>query len=143
MQARSLNDCLKADGGLAHLSGHAARLLRLQRVFESAIPRPLARGARVANFKLGKLVIHADSGAVATKIRQITPTLVDVFRNELSEVTGIEVKVQPRQDARTRQAGAGHAPLGDYAKQGLTSLADRLPDGSPLREALKRLIKHT
>ena len=143
MQARSLEDCLKADGGLARLTGHAARLLRLQRVFESAVPRPLTRGARVANLKLGKLVIHADNGAVATKLRHITPTLVDVFHNEAAEITGIEVKVQPRHDLRPAASGADHAPLGSHAKQGLTSLAERLPEGSPLREALKHLIKHT
>lgn len=143
MQARSLDDCLKADGGLARLTGHAARLLRLQRVFESAVPRPLTRGARVANLKLGKLVIHADNGAVATKLRQITPTLVNVFHNEAAEVTGIEVKVQPRHDSRRAAADAGHAPLGSHAKQGLTSLAERLPEDSPLRQALKHLISHT
>lgn len=142
MQARSLEDCLKADDGLARVSGHAARLLRLQRVFEATVPRPLARGARVANLKLGKLVIHADSGAVAAKLRQITPTLVDVFKKESAEVTGIEVKVQPRTvkpDARPRP---DHGPLGDHAKQGLTLLADRLPEDSPLRQALKHLIEN-
>ncbi|OHC71287.1 MAG: hypothetical protein A2045_07215 [Rhodocyclales bacterium GWA2_65_20] len=143
MQARSLEDCLKADGGLARLSGHAARLLRLQRVFESAVPRPLARGARVANLKLGKLIIHADSGAAATKLRQIIPTLVDVFHNEAAEVTGIEIKVQPRQHSGSSHPTASHAPLGDHAKQGLTSLADSLPENSPLRGALKHLVKHT
>lgn len=141
MQARSLEDCLKADGGLARLAGHAARLLRLQRVFESAVPRPMARSARVANLKLGKLIIHADNGGVAAKLRQITPTLVDVFHNEAVEVTGIEVKVQPRHDKRAESAGISHGPLGDHAKQGLTSLAERLPADSPLRDALQRLVK--
>jgi len=144
MQARSLEDCLKADGGLARLSGHAARLLRLQRLFESAVPKPLARSARVANLKLGKLIVHADNGAVAAKLRQIIPTLVDVFlNNEVAEVTGIEVKVQPREDNRFSPPSASHDPLGDHAKRGLTSLADRLPSDSPLREALKRLVRHS
>lgn len=144
MQARSLEDCLKADGGLARLSGHAARLLRLQRLFESAVPKPLVRGARVANLKLGKLIVHADNGAVAAKLRQIIPTLVDVFlNNEVAEVTGIEVKVQPREDNRPNIPVASHKPIGDRAKQGLTSLANRLPEDSPLRHALRELVKHS
>jgi hypothetical protein len=143
MQARSLEDCLKADGGMARLSGHAARLLRLQRAFEAAVPRPLARSTRVANFKLGKLVVHADNAAAAAKIRQIVPTLVDVFRNEAAEVTGIEIKVQPRHDRRMPAAADQRPPLGTQAKQGLTSLAGRLPADSPLREALQRLVKRT
>ena len=69
MRPRSLDDCLKAEGGLARLTDHAARLLRLQRIFESAVPRPLVRGARVVNLKLGRLVIYADNGAIAAKLR--------------------------------------------------------------------------
>jgi len=142
MQARSIQDCLKAEGGLARLAGHAARLLRLQRLFESAVPRPLARGARVANLKLGRLVIHADNSAVAAKLRQITPTLVDVFRNEVAEITGIQVAVQPRPGTQPQAPAATHEPLGDHAKQGLTSLAERLPGDSALSQALRRLVKH-
>ncbi|CAG0980803.1 hypothetical protein RHDC4_01870 [Rhodocyclaceae bacterium] len=141
MQARSLEECLRADDGLARVSGHAARLLRLQRIFEASAPRPLVRSARVANLKLGRLIIHADSGAVAAKLRQITPTLVDVFKKESAEVTGIEVKVQPRTARTAAPPAPDHGPLGDHAKQGLTSLADRLPEDSPLRQALRHLLK--
>lgn len=142
MQARSIEDCLKAESGLARLTGHAARLLRLQRVFESAAPRALVRSARIANLKLGKLIIHADNGGVAAKLRQITPTLVDVFHNEATEVTGIEVKVQPHPAPPPPPSDASPGPLGEHAKQGLTSLADRLPDQSPLRDALRHFVKH-
>lgn len=141
MQARSLEDCLKAEGGLARLTGHASRLLRLQRVLEAAAPRAQVRGARVANFKLGKLVLHADNAAVAAKLRQIVPTLIDVFRREAAEVTGIEIKVQPRSVKRT-PAKEPRTALGNHAKQGLTSLAKNLPEDSPLGEALRRLVKH-
>jgi len=141
MQARSLEDCLKSDSGLARVTGHAARLLRLQRLLESSIPRPLVRSARVANLKLGKLVIHTDNSAVAAKLRQITPTLVNVFRNEVAELTGIDIKVQARHTGPKASNEKSHGPLGDHAKQGLTSLADRLPPDSPLRDALQRLIK--
>ena len=143
MRARSLEDCLEADGGLSRLTGHAARLLRLRKLYESAVPRPLARGARVANLKLGKLIIHADNGAIAAKLRQIIPTLVDAFRKNSGEVTGIEVKVQPRTDIGVAAPNSSLSPLGDHAKQGLTSLAETLPEGSPLREALRRFVKHT
>lgn len=143
MQARSLDDCLSADSGFARLAGHAARLLRLQRIFESAAPAPLARSARVANFKLGKLVIHAENGAVAAKIRQIIPTLFDVFRNEVAEVTGIQVSVQPRQTVGYSAPAATHQPLGEHAREELKALADRLPADSPLSRSLRRLVDHS
>lgn len=142
MQARSLEDCLKAEGGLARLSDHASRLLNYQRILEAAVPRAQIRGARVANFKLGKLVLHADNAAVAAKLRQIVPTLVDVFRREAAEVTGIEIKVQPRPVKRAPPK-EDRAALGERAKQGLTSLAETLPADSPLGEALRRLVKHS
>lgn len=141
MRPRSLDDCLNAEGGLARLAGHAARLLRLQRIFESAVPRPLVRGARVANLKLGTLVIYADNGAIAAKLRQIIPTVRGAFSNLAPEVTGIEVKVQPRAGSKPGHAEPTPNPLGDHAKQGLTSLADRLPEGSPLVRALRQLLK--
>lgn len=97
----------------------------------------------MANVKLGKLVIHADNSAVAAKLRQIVPTLVDVFRNEVAEVTGIQVAVQPRLDRWPLAPAASHDPLGDHAKQGLTSLAERLPSDSALSQALRRLIEHS
>lgn len=143
MRSRSLDDCLKAEDGLARLTGHAARLLRLQRVFESAVPRPLVRGARVANLKLGRLVIYADNGAVAAKLRQIVPTLSEAFANLAPEVTGIDIKVQPRQGYRPATAGGSPTTLGEKTKQGLTSLADRLPGDSPLVRALRQLVKHS
>lgn len=142
MQARSLEDCLKAEGGLARLSDHASRLLNYQRILEAAVPRAQIRGARVANFKLGKLVLHADNAAVAAKLRQIVPTLVDVFKREAAEVTGIEIKVQPRPVKRPPPK-EDRAALGERAKQGLTSLAETLPADSPLGEALRRLVKHS
>jgi hypothetical protein len=141
MRPRSLDDCLKAEDGLARLTGHAERLLRLQRIFESAVPRPLVRGARVANLKLGKLVIYADNGAIAAKLRQIIPTVSGAFSNLAPEVTGIEIKVQPRDGRKPKPADASPNPLGEHAKQGLTSLADRLPEGSPLVRALRQLLK--
>jgi len=143
MQARSIEDCLKTDGGLARLAGHAVLLLRLQRVFESAAPRALVRGARIANLKLGKLIIHANNAGVAAKLRQITPTLIGVFHNEGAEVTGIEVKVQPHHAPPAPPPGESHGPLGSHAKHGLTSLAEHLPADSPLRDALRHLVKHT
>jgi hypothetical protein len=143
MRSRSLEDCLKAEGGLARLTDHAARLLRLQRIFESAVPRALVRGARVANFKLGRLVIYAENGAVAAKLRQIIPTLSGAFANLAPEVTGIEVKVQPRESGGPQKPATSIVPLGEHTKQGLTSLADRLPENSPLVRALRQLVRQS
>ena len=136
--ARSVEACLLDDSGLARLSAHARRLLQLQRLFVSATP--LARQSRVANLRLGKIVIHADNGTVATKLRQMEPRLLGVFRNEALEVTGIDIRVQPGADGRSKIPPANPAGIGKQQKQSLTSLANGLTDGSPLKSALNRLI---
>ncbi|MBI4996540.1 MAG: DUF721 domain-containing protein [Rhodocyclales bacterium] len=137
-RARSLEDYLSADASLARLSAHARRLLRFQRIFESATP--LARQSRVANLRLGKIIIHAVNGAVATKLRQLEPRLVAVFRNEGAEVTGIDIRLQPGVEIRPADRKRSGTAIGNRQKQALTSLADGLPEGSSLREALKRLV---
>jgi hypothetical protein len=127
-----------ADAELARLSGHARRLLGLQRAFESATP--LARQSRVANYKLGRIVIYAANGAVAAKLRQMEPRLAALFRSEATEVTGIDIRVQPGTDNRPPPPKKTLTGIGDQQKQALTSLADGLPDGSALKAALARLV---
>jgi hypothetical protein len=137
---RSLEDCLLADAGMARLSSHASRLMRLQAILAASLPANLARGARVANLKSGKLLIHADNGAVAAKLRQLAPRLTDLVRFEAAEVNGIEIRVQARGGNPAQPRRQGPTGIGDAAKRGLTSLESSLPEGSRLKLALTKLI---
>jgi hypothetical protein len=137
--ARSIEDCLMADAGLARFSAQARRLARLQRILESATP--LARQSRVANIRLGKIVIYAINGAVATKLRQLEPRLAAIFQSEAAEVTGIDIRVQPGADDHPPTTRRSAAKIGVQQKQALTSLADTLPEGSALKAALMRLVE--
>lgn len=144
MAARSLDAYLNSAGDLARLSAHAGRLVKLQRIYEEIAPDYLAASSHVANCKLGKVVIHADSGAVAAKLRQMLPSLVDEFSLKGAEITEIQVKVQPSGVAlqhKGRRVVA--APVGSSAKSGLSRLAEALPADSPLKEAVERLVKRS
>ena len=141
MSARSLADFLNADTGMARLSAQAERLLKLQRIYEQAMPPALMRHGRVANVKPGKIVIHAQNGAVAAKIRQLAPRIAEVFRQAGVDLNEIQVKVQPTPPDEVIAQKATRSGIGDKAKQGLTSLSGRLPSGSPLKEALDRFVK--
>ena len=143
MAARSLDAYLNSAGDLARLSAHAGRLVKLQRVFEEIAPSFLAASSRVANFKLGKVVIHADSGAVAAKLRQMLPSLIDEFSLKGAEITEIQVKVQPSGVALQHKKRVVAAAVGSSAKTGLSRLAEELPAGSPLKEAVERLVKRS
>jgi hypothetical protein len=139
--ARPLAACLDADASMARLASHTKRLSSLQRSLEAAAPAALVRTCRVANYKFGVVFIHADNGAVATKLRQFASSLGDEFRKRGTEVNEIRVKVQPRlvnPSLPRREVGYS---IGYQAKQGLTSLSDRLATGSPLKDALQRLVE--
>jgi hypothetical protein len=143
MAARSLDAYLNSTGDLARLSAHAGRLVKLQRIFDQIAPLHLAASSRVANFKLGKVVIHADSGAVAAKLRQMLPSLIDEFSSKSAKVTEIQVKVQPAH-AAPQQTGRTMTPIvSAAAKDGLRRLAAGLPEDSQLKGSLERLIKRS
>ena len=126
---------------MARLAAHAQRLLQFQHLLESALPEALRPHARVANFRLGKLFIHAANGAVAAKIRQFGPRLAVDLSNKEAKVTQIEVRVQARNPSPPQPLHERPAPPGSKQKQGLTVLAQGLPRESPLRSALEHLLR--
>lgn len=118
---------------------HARLLLALARRFESALPPGLGSAARIANFKSGKVVIHADNGAVAARIRQMSQRICDELSKGSVECNGIEVKVQPRQIPSQSRIST-LKPLTGQACGALRSAAGKMPEG-PLRAALEELLK--
>ena len=141
MTSRSLQEHLASGDSMARLAAHAQRLLQFQRLLEAALPAALKPYARVANFRLGKLLIHAENGAVAAKIRQFGPSLASDLSIKESKVTQIEVRVQAR-NRPSAIVSQGRPPLpGPKQKQGLTALASGLPAESPLKGPLERLLR--
>jgi hypothetical protein len=140
MTSRSLQEHLAFGDSMARLAAHAQRLLQFQRLLEAALPAALRPYARVANFRLGKLFIHAENGAVAAKIRQFGSRLANDLSNKEVKVTQIEVRVQARNPSSPRLPHKRPSPPGVKQKQGLTALAHSLPEESPLKGALERLL---
>ena len=129
---------LDSDAAASRVMAHARLLLKLSRYFEAIAPAGLRDSAHVANYKSGKVVIHADNGAVATKIRQMSQRLSAELSYGEAECTGIEVKVQPRQIPCQSMASTTK-PLSARACGALQSTSEQLPDG-PLRKALDALL---
>jgi hypothetical protein len=124
--------------GAGRVMAHARLILKLARRLERVLPEPLGTVARVANFKSGRIVIHAENGAVAAKIRQMGPRLCSELSVEGLECNGIEVKVQPRQIPWQSRASQRN-PLSGGAVGSLRAIATTLPPG-PLRAALETLL---
>ena len=130
---------LNSDAATSRVMAHARLLQKLSRRFEAVTPSGLRHAARVANYKSGKIVIHADNGAVATKIRQMSQRLCDELSKGGAECNDMEVKVQPRQNPYQTRTST-QKPLSDKAFGMLQSTAENLPEG-PLRRALDTLLK--
>ena len=134
----ALEHFLDNDAAAGKVLAHARLLLKLTRRFEAVAPAALSRAARVANYKSGKIVIHADNGAVATKIRQMGQRLCAELSSGGAQCNGIEVKVQPRQIPCQSMAST-MKPLSARACGTLRSTSEKLPPGA-LRDALETLL---
>lgn len=139
MRARTLDEHLKANEAMARVAAHAGHLQGLQRLFEKAVPATLMRTCRVANFKMGVLVIHAANGAAAAKLRQIAPSLSEMLRSKGEQVTEIRIKVQPF-DIAEQHVQVQAAVLGEASRARIDRLSASLPEG-PLRASLEELVK--
>lgn len=138
----TLKEHLSATDAFARLSEQAERLQRLQVLLDTALPAYLLPGTRIANLKRGKVVIHADSGAVAVKLRQLAPRLAESFIQQGQEVTGIEVRVQAWRRPSSNSRPQKPLLIGARPKQALTSLASGLEENSPVRRAVEKLLKN-
>lgn len=86
------------------------------------------------------LILAADNGAVAAKLRQISSELISSFLTRGCEVTGIQIRVQVRIKPQILTSPA--RKVGQNGKRALEELAGELAD-SPLKSALKRLARRS
>jgi hypothetical protein len=144
MAARSLFEHITADEAIARFSVQAQRLMRYQRSLNAVMPPQLKPYARVANFRAGKLVIHAANAAVATKIRQLAPRLAEHFASDAAHVTEIDVRVQAGlyEEMELQQPPRGEPrPLpGTVQQKALQDLAGGMCEEDALRQPLLRLL---
>ncbi|MBU1213882.1 MAG: DUF721 domain-containing protein [Gammaproteobacteria bacterium] len=131
-----LNDFLDADPKLKRLSLAARQLVWLQRQYRSIAPPSLVQGSRVLRFENNHLTLAADNGAVASKLKQLAPQLISLFRTRGCEVTGIQTQVQV--NANPPAPPLPPRTVGEQGRVALDELAHELPEGG-LRSALERL----
>lgn len=134
----SLQKYLETEEGAGKVLAHARLLVKLAGLYQDIAPPHLAQASRLANFKSGIIVIHASSGAVAAKLRQMAPRLVDALAKLGLECRGVQVKVQAAQ-AHEPLRPATQKPLSARTSEGLAALSASLP-ASPLRDALGTLL---
>lgn len=130
---------LDADASTGRVMAHARLLMKLSNRFNAVAPSALRQSAHVANYKSGRIVIHADNGAIAAKLRQMNRRLCDELSFVGVECNEIDVKVQPRQ-IPSRSMSSTSKPISEKASGMLRSTVEMLPKG-PLRAALETLLE--
>ena len=135
----SLENFLDAADGASKVLAHARLLIKLTHIYQEIAPTHLGQASSLANYKSGTIVIHAVSGAVAAKLRQLAPTLADGFSKRGIECNGVQVKVQARENI-AQSTSSTQKPLSAKTSKGLEALRDSLPN-SPLRAALATLLE--
>ncbi len=124
-------------------AGVAARgqaLLQLQAALDRALPAPLVGHVRVRALENGVLALACASGAVVSRLRRETDTLVAVLEKRGFAVASVRSSVDPQLLA-PYVAPHEKAGLPPTALDGLARLEAGIGDG-PLKEALARLLRH-
>ncbi|MCB1959051.1 MAG: DUF721 domain-containing protein [Rhodocyclaceae bacterium] len=128
---------------LESLHAHAERLGALQRLVETALPDHLAGLCHVANLKGDTLLIHADSGAVAAKLRQCAPQLLNALAGQGVVLAAIRIATRPAQRIRPEARPVTVRAISQRTRAGMDTLAATLPSDDPLRAALERFVRHS
>lgn len=137
--SKSLYSILGSSPELRPLLAHARELQVWQNLFERVVPAQLKTSCRVGQVAGGRVQLLAANGAVAAKLRQLAPALLEEFQRAQCPVREVWVRVEVNsQAAPRRRTGAG---LGEGGRQQLRTLAESL-ENSPLRAALEKLLRH-
>ena len=137
MPTRKLSALLLDTEGLSVLTRASQRIAALQRLYVICAPPDLAQASRVVSDRNGMLVIAADNGAIAAKLKQLTPRLLKNLQKRAVEVTGIRVEVQVGRDHTDWVAKTEKSPLPVDLIDNFEDLSRRVKDPG-LRAALSR-----
>ncbi len=137
MSTRKLSALIENTAGLSALTRTMQRLAALQRLYEVCAPPDLARASRVVGDRNGMLVIAADNGAIAAKLKQLLPRLLKTLQKQRAQVTGIQVQVQVNKVTSTARARPAKTPLPVDLIDNFDDLSKRVKDPE-LRDALAR-----
>ncbi len=144
MTARKINFYLTTLGAAAEQQGlfaQANQLTLMQRAFVEIAPSQLAGYCTVGWFSEGSLTLYASSGAIAAKLKQISPSLLLKFNKKGYEVTAIRVAVQAHNHIMKMDNKVDkNLNIGPVGVKNLSQLAAGLP-ASPLKSAVESLLR--
>ncbi len=144
MAIRKINFYLASLGATADQQGllaQANQLTLMQQTFVEIAPPQLTGHCTLGWLSEGSLTLYASNGAIAAKLKQISPSLLLKFQKKGHEVTAIRVAVQAHHHTTGVDSGADkNRGMGSVGAESLSQLAAGLPE-SPLKTAVESLLK--
>ena len=137
---RRFNALFKETPELAALLGQADSVAASQTIWNTVLPDTLKPFTRAGSVKQGRLTVYADNGAVAAKIKLLSPGLLTKLQNQGLEVTAILVEMQVKSSPRKPTKPVRN--ISPQAASRLGKLANEL-SGSALGEALSKLSRRS
>ena len=139
---KPINALIRDNEAIAPIHDRLQRISRLQHSFADTLPPGLSTSCRVAAVEGSTLIIAVANGAVAAKLKQMLPRLLEKFRQnkkQEQEVTAISVLVQPTyfEPEAPLRTGPPREPM---PSKMLGELAESLED-SPLKKTVEKIMK--
>jgi Dna[CI] antecedent, DciA len=139
MSARALTTFIQAEPALKPLLRRLSELSDVQRLYTQNVPPSLAKLGQAGSFRDGTLIIFAENGAAAAKLKQALPEVTHKISQTLQEPIEIRVSVQVDAVGRKTEQRRYKAPMSPEALRSLRTLADKLRP-SPLKTEIGHLI---
>lgn len=130
---------LNKDPALQRLSAKLHELRRLELLWQAVLPSSLARRSAPSELAQQRMTVVALDGATASKIQQMSATLVKSLQQRGCDVRVLLVRVGmlPFEIA---PPPAKPRAIDSNGRQAIATAAESLPTG-PLQNALRRLLK--
>ncbi len=130
------------------LFSYVNQLSKMQQTFVSIIPSYLAQSCNLGKISNGKLTVLAENGAIASKLKLISPSLLLQLQKLGWDVTTIQISVQAHYYAKNSQTfikkerNEKKPKLSQTGIESLNQLANSLPL-SELKNSIQSLLaKH-
>ena len=130
----------------ASLLTSAQKLHEDQSTFFQLIPAQWAEHCALGPITDGRLIIMAGNGAIAAKLKQISPSLLLKLQKLEWQITAIQILVQADSAAKNTKSSTKHGyskkklKLSASGKECLNQLAATLPD-SELKSTIQSFVK--
>ncbi|BEV72462.1 MULTISPECIES: DciA family protein [unclassified Paludibacterium] len=139
MRSRTPYQIASHDRTLAQLTEQARALLKLDRAFRKMLPPAVAASCRAVRIEDGELLLFADNGLIAARLRMLAPGLLPQLAALGYPADRVKVRVNLQIAPPVREK---KLVIGESALDAIEQAAAQAVKHPLVAEALARLIAH-